>query len=55
VLSARPTRIQAVFEVRHPHPRRVSHPELQQLKEAILAQLGIEAEPAAHGSREAAA
>ncbi|TFW30275.1 ABC transporter ATP-binding protein [Massilia arenosa] len=41
VLSPRPTRIQKVFEIAHPHPRRVSHPELQEMKEAILAELGL--------------
>ena len=41
VLSPRPTRIQASFKVEHAHPRKLSHPELQQLKEDILAQLGL--------------
>ncbi|SHG39438.1 ABC transporter ATP-binding protein [Massilia sp. CF038] len=41
VLSARPTTIQATFEVRHAHPRKLSSPALQQLKEAILAELGL--------------
>ncbi|MES3021180.1 MAG: ABC transporter ATP-binding protein [Pseudomonadota bacterium] len=41
VLSPRPTTIQATFSVPHPHPRRLSSPELQQLKEDILAQLGL--------------
>ncbi|MYM24609.1 ATP-binding cassette domain-containing protein [Duganella sp. FT135W] len=41
VLSPRPTRIQAVFEVPHPHPRKLSNPELQQMKERILQELGV--------------
>jgi NitT/TauT family transport system ATP-binding protein len=41
VLSPRPTRIQAVFEVPHPHPRKLSNPELQQMKEQILQELGV--------------
>ncbi|PWF49026.1 ABC transporter ATP-binding protein [Massilia glaciei] len=41
VLSPRPTVIQATFSVPHPHPRRLSSPALQQLKEDILAELGL--------------
>ena len=41
VLSPRPTRIQAEFTVGHAHPRKMSHPELQQMKEDILVQLGM--------------
>jgi len=41
VLSPRPTRIQASFKVDQPHPRKLSMPELQQLKEEILSQLGL--------------
>ncbi|WP_426171691.1 ABC transporter ATP-binding protein [Pseudoduganella sp. R-31] len=41
VLSPRPTRIQASFKVEQPHPRKLSTPELQQLKEEILSQLGL--------------
>jgi ABC-type nitrate/sulfonate/bicarbonate transport system ATPase subunit len=41
VLSPRPTRIQASFKVEHAHPRKLSNPELQQLKEEILSQLGL--------------
>lgn len=41
VLSPRPTRIQARFEVGHPHPRKLSHPDLLQLKDDILVQLGM--------------
>lgn len=41
VLSPRPTKIQSSFTIAHPHPRRLSAPELQQLKDDILAQLGL--------------
>jgi ABC-type nitrate/sulfonate/bicarbonate transport system ATPase subunit len=41
VLSPRPTSIQASFQVTHAHPRKLSDPALQQLKEEILAQLGL--------------
>jgi NitT/TauT family transport system ATP-binding protein len=41
VLSPRPASIQAVFEVPHPHPRKLSNPELQQMKERILQELGV--------------
>jgi len=41
VLSPRPTRIQASFEVPFAHPRRVSSPEAQALRVAILKELGV--------------
>ncbi len=41
VLSPRPTRIQATFEVPFKHPRRLSSPEAQALRVAILSQLGV--------------
>jgi ABC-type nitrate/sulfonate/bicarbonate transport system ATPase subunit len=41
VLSPRPTTIQASFEIREPHPRKLSSPALQGFKDAILAELGI--------------
>jgi len=41
VLSPRPTSIQASFEVDLPHPRRLGSPEAQQLREAILKELGL--------------
>src|SRR3982750_4188909 len=41
VLGPRPTRIQASFDVPFPHPRRVSSPEAQALRVAILAELGV--------------
>jgi ABC-type nitrate/sulfonate/bicarbonate transport system ATPase subunit len=42
VLSSRPTKIQATFEVRLPHPRKLTSPEVQQLRTAILRELGVE-------------
>lgn len=44
VLSPRPTRIQATFDVKMPHPRKLTSPEVQQLRQAILRELGVEAE-----------
>jgi len=41
VLSARPTSIQARFEVPFAHPRRLTSPEAQALKESILGELGL--------------
>jgi len=41
VLSPRPAKIQKVFEVPFSHPRKLSTPEAQTLKEAILRELGI--------------
>lgn len=41
VLSQRPTVIQATFDVRQPHFRKLSSPELQQLKDDILAELWL--------------
>jgi len=41
VLSPRPTTIQASFEVTLPHPRKLSSPEAQGLREAILKELGL--------------
>ena len=43
VLGPRPTTIQATFEVPFPHPRKLSNPVLQELREAILRELGVEA------------
>jgi len=42
VLSPRPTRIQATFEVPFPRPRRVSSSELQEMRVAILRELGVD-------------
>lgn len=41
VLSPRPTTVQSVFQIGQAHPRKVSLPELQETKDAILAQLGL--------------
>jgi ABC-type nitrate/sulfonate/bicarbonate transport system ATPase subunit len=43
VLSQRPTTIQRVFQVTQPHPRKLSNPQLQQMKDEILAELGLTA------------
>lgn len=42
VLSARPARIQAAFEVNIPHPRKLTSPEVQSLRIAILRELGVD-------------
>lgn len=42
VLSSRPTTIRSVFELPFPHPRNLSMPEIQQLKQSILSELGVE-------------
>jgi ABC-type nitrate/sulfonate/bicarbonate transport system ATPase subunit len=41
VLSQRPATIQARFQVPFAHPRRLSSPEAQELKESILRELGL--------------
>jgi len=41
VLSPRPTRIQASFDIDLPHPRRIASVEAQQLREAVLRELGL--------------
>jgi ABC-type nitrate/sulfonate/bicarbonate transport system ATPase subunit len=41
VLSPRPTTIQATFTVDMPHPRKLSSPQAQQLREDILKELGL--------------
>jgi ABC-type nitrate/sulfonate/bicarbonate transport system ATPase subunit len=41
VLSPRPATIQASFEVKLPHPRRLGAAEAQDLREAILKELGL--------------
>ncbi len=41
VLSPRPTAIQASFQVNLPHPRKLSSPPAQALREAILKELGL--------------
>ena len=42
VLSSRPTTIQTAFDVALPHPRKLSDPKAQRLRDAILKELGIE-------------
>jgi ABC-type nitrate/sulfonate/bicarbonate transport system ATPase subunit len=42
VLSPRPTRIQACFEVPFAHPRRLTSLEAQELRVAVLRELGVE-------------
>lgn len=42
VLSSRPTRIQTTFDVHFPHPRRLSGAPAQELRIAILRELGVE-------------
>src|SRR6478736_3876883 len=41
VLSPRPTTIQATFHVDLPHPRKLSSPQAQGLREVILKELGL--------------
>lgn len=41
VLSPRPTTIQASFQVNLPHPRKLSSPQAQTLREDILRELGL--------------
>jgi ABC-type nitrate/sulfonate/bicarbonate transport system ATPase subunit len=42
VLSPRPTRIQATFEVPFAHPRKLSSPDAQALRVKILRELGVD-------------
>jgi ABC-type nitrate/sulfonate/bicarbonate transport system ATPase subunit len=42
VLSPRPTKIQATFSVDLQHPRRLTSPEVQELRVAILHELGVD-------------
>jgi ABC-type nitrate/sulfonate/bicarbonate transport system ATPase subunit len=44
VLSARPGRIQASFDVPMTHPRKLSGSQVQELREAILRELGVDSE-----------
>ncbi|MGE3772456.1 MAG: ABC transporter ATP-binding protein [Gammaproteobacteria bacterium] len=43
VLSPRPTRVQAVFDVPFPHPRKLTSAAVQALRLSILRELGVEA------------
>lgn len=42
VLSPRPTKIQATYKVDLPHPRKLTSPEVQELRVAILHELGVD-------------
>jgi ABC-type nitrate/sulfonate/bicarbonate transport system ATPase subunit len=42
VLSQRPTHIQAKFEIGLAHPRKLSSPKVQEIREAILRELGLD-------------
>ena len=44
VLSPRPTRIQAIFDVPFTHPRKISSHAAQELRVTILGELGVERE-----------
>ena len=41
VLSPRPATIQTTIHVNLPHPRKLSSPEAQDLREAILKEIGL--------------
>jgi ABC-type nitrate/sulfonate/bicarbonate transport system ATPase subunit len=41
VLAPRPTRIQATFRVPFSQPRKLSRPEIQDLRDAVLRELGV--------------
>jgi ABC-type nitrate/sulfonate/bicarbonate transport system ATPase subunit len=42
VLSPRPARLQARFDVQIPRPRKLTSPEVQELRVAILRELGVD-------------
>ena len=42
VLTPRPARIQAEFDVKLEHPRKLTSPELQELRVAVLRELGVD-------------
>ena len=46
VLSSRPATLQAVFDVPFPHPRKLPSPAVQELKVAILRELGVDSDSA---------
>jgi ABC-type nitrate/sulfonate/bicarbonate transport system ATPase subunit len=41
VLSPRPARIQATYDVAIPHPRKLTSPQAQELRAAVLGELGV--------------
>jgi ABC-type nitrate/sulfonate/bicarbonate transport system ATPase subunit len=49
VLSPRPTKVQASFDVKLPHPRNLMSPEVQELRLAVLRELGVGRDPLAVG------
>jgi ABC-type nitrate/sulfonate/bicarbonate transport system ATPase subunit len=49
VLSSRPATLQAVFDVPFPHPRKLSSHGVQELKVAILRELGVDSDSAYAG------
>ncbi len=49
VLSPRPTKVQASFDVKLPHPRNLMSPEVQDLRLAVLRELGVGRDPLAVG------
>jgi ABC-type nitrate/sulfonate/bicarbonate transport system ATPase subunit len=42
VLSPRPTRVQASFQVPFAHPRKLTSPKAQELRVAVLRELGVD-------------
>ena len=46
VLSSRPATLQAAFDVPFPQPRKLSSPGVQELKVAILRELGVDSDAA---------
>ena len=55
VLSPRPATIQATFDVKLAHPRNLMSPEVQELRAAILRELGVGNAPLAVGLTSATA
>jgi len=55
VLSPRPATIQATFDVKLSHPRNLMSPEVQELRAAILRELGVGTAPLAVGLTSATA
>jgi ABC-type nitrate/sulfonate/bicarbonate transport system ATPase subunit len=42
VLTPRPATVQSTFDVKIPHPRKLTSPEVQELRVAILRELGVD-------------